>query len=119
MRSKPLNFAQKVASVAVRSARLAASQPEASPTAISAKDETAAASQAPVKKTVAALDRNVLACDQLIDRTKEKIKAAKERPAWQRDDGTIPSLKRQLENLEQRKEILLRLKKKEIAHDDR
>lgn len=101
------------------SADLSDSQHSSSPEAISGRDESPAASQRPLKKTVAALDRHVEACHAMIERTKEKIKAAKALPVHKRDEATVPALNRQLDNLEERKKILLRLRAREVRYDDR
>jgi hypothetical protein len=101
--------------------RLPESQESSSPEAISGRDESAAVSQPdqPVKKTVHSLTRNIEATDRLIQRTKDMVEAAKTKPDYLRTEETFPGLKRQLANLEQRKEVLERLRAKEIKYDDR
>lgn len=74
--------------------------------------------QRPVKKTVAALTRNIEATNEMIERTEQKVATARERPLYQRSDGLIAGLEKQLETLQARKAMLERLRQHEITHTD-
>lgn len=121
MRKAPLNFDQKVASVATRSGRSPENQAQPTIPVVSGRDEEPAPSAAekPAKRTVAALDRNIDSCNALIERTEAKIELVRGLQSHERNEDTVPSLKKALSNLQERKAILERLRAKELRYDDR
>jgi hypothetical protein len=104
---------------AEREKRLAESQATAADPAISPASPSDGERQPakPVKRTVAAIDRNLEASDQVHARLAGKLKAARASQDPEIRAG-IPSLLKALDNLKARKEMLLRLKAKEEKYVD-
>ena len=70
----------------------------------------------PIKRTVAALDRNILAVEELIEWIERHIESARQLPSHAEE--TILSLQKQLRNVLGRKAMLERLRAKEIRYTD-